>query len=244
MSSLLAPEPGRMTANAPVTARGCDSFRGALRHGFHACEHVDCHCGECEHLHSHTSSLSGDSIGTSLALDAIWLRQCRLDAIWTIVKVRRNLSAAAAAAAAVTAMSAVMSAVAKCIAACASTSAATGATSISAALICCQGELLCAALVPIDRPHSSALYPQLTLVPVDRFGSSGALAKPLWGSRAPEPGQRSSAVLKGVHQRQSHLRDREHPEFIRDHQRLSEVITEAITPAGSRASRADRSWAR
>ena len=81
MSSLLAPEPGRMTANAPVTARGCDSFRGALRHGFHACEHVDCHCGECEHLPSHTSSLSGDSIGTSLALDAIWLRQCRQDAI-------------------------------------------------------------------------------------------------------------------------------------------------------------------
>ena len=66
----------------------------------------------------------------------------------------------------------------------------------------------------------------------------------LWGSSAPEPGQRSSAVLKGVHQRQSHLRDREHPEFIRDHQRLSEVITEAITPAGLRASRADRSWAR
>ena len=75
MSALLAPEPGRMTADAPITARGCDSFRGALRHGFHTCEHVDCHCGECEHVPSRACSLSGDSIGTSLALDAIWLRQ-------------------------------------------------------------------------------------------------------------------------------------------------------------------------
>jgi hypothetical protein len=61
-------------------------------------------------------------------------------------------------------MSAVMSAVAKCIAV---VSAATGSTSTSAALICCQGLLLCAALVPIDRPHSSASSPQLTLVPID-----------------------------------------------------------------------------
>jgi hypothetical protein len=76
-------------------------------------------------------------------------------------------------------MSAVMSAVAKCIAACASTSAATGSTSTSAALICCQGQLLCAALVPIDRPYSSASAPQLTLVPIDRFGPSGPLTKPL-----------------------------------------------------------------